>query len=367
MSADVSVVAFLPEVLVLAGALLVFLLDVLGVKRLEVLGGVAVATTAGALLLVLGDLGFAPLALLGTIPTGQVDALPPTDLAQASLFAFSSLGLVFQAIFLLAALLVSLASLSRPSAERGAAIFFGLLLVATLGMLLVAIAADLIFLLLAVEVVGIATYLMVGYTRRDPRGLEAAMKFYIVGALSTALSFFGASLLFGAYGSTSFLALSQETGTVGFPALALVGYALLIAGLGFKLTLVPFHAWAVDVYDGAPDDVSAFLAGGTKKIGLFAFFLVFIGPVTIAGRLAACAPGACAPAVFDFAPTFQLILALVAVLTMTVGNVLALLQREMKRMLAYSSISQAGYMLIGIAVGTSPAIAGATFQVFAHV
>jgi NADH-quinone oxidoreductase subunit N len=367
MSAGVSVIAFLPEVLVLAGALSVFLLDVIGVKRLEVLGGVAVATTAGALLLVLGDLGFAPLAFLSTIPAGQIDALPPADLAGAALFAFSSLGLVFQAIFLLAALLVSLASLSRPSAERGAAIFFGLLLVATLGMLLVAIAADLIFLLLAVEVVGIATYLLVGYTRRDPRGLEAAMKFYIVGALSTALSFFGASLLFGAYGSTIFLALSQQTGTVGFPALALVGYALLIAGLGFKLTLVPFHAWAVDVYDGAPDDVSAFLAGGTKKIGLFAFFLVFIGPVTIAGRLAACAPGTCAPAVFNFAPTFQLILALVAVLTMTVGNVLALLQREMKRMLAYSSISQAGYMLIGIAVGTSPAIAGATFQVFAHV
>jgi len=365
MTGAVPVVAFLPEALVLSGALLVFLLDVLGVKRLEVLGGISVATVAGALLLVLGDLRFAPLAFLGTVPVGQVDVDP--NLAPiGTLFAFSSLGLVFQAVFLLSSLLVTLASLSRPSAERGAAIFFGLLLIATLGMMLVALSADLIFLLLAIEVVGIATYLMVGYTRRDPRGLEAAMKFYIVGALSTALSFFGASLLFGAYQSTTFVALSQASGTLGYPALALAGYALLIAGLGFKLTLVPFHAWAVDVYDGAPDDVTAFLAGGTKKIAVFAFFLVFIGPVTLAGRLAACT-GSCPGTTFDFAPTFQLALALVALLTMTIGNVLALLQREMKRMLAYSSISQAGYMLIGIAVGTSPAIAGATFQVFAHV
>ncbi|MCI4362667.1 MAG: NADH-quinone oxidoreductase subunit N, partial [Thermoplasmata archaeon] len=102
---------------------------------------------------------------------------------------------------------------------------------------------------------------------------------YIVGALSSALSFFGASLLFGAYGGTGFATLETGTRVVGYPALALAGYALLIAGLGFKLTLVPFHAWAVDVYDGAPDDVSAFLAGGSKKIGVFAFFLVFVGPV----------------------------------------------------------------------------------------
>ena len=110
-----------------------------------------------------------------------------------------------------------------------------------------------------------ATYLMVGYPRKDLRAMEAAMKFYIVGALSTALSFFGASLLFGAYGGTSLTLLAAPP---GLPNLALFGYAFLIAGLGFKLTAVPFHAWAVDVYDGAPTDVSAYLAGGSKKIGI---------------------------------------------------------------------------------------------------
>jgi len=355
---------FAPELVVLAGALVIFALDAAGVRRwrIEAFGGIAAAATALALVLVTADLGFGPLAALRTIGAGTVDG----PVGPTALYAFTSLGLIFQAIFLLSALLVALASLSRRSDEPGASIFFGLLLTATLGMLLTAAAADLIFLLLAIEVTGISTYLLVGYTRRDPRGLEAAMKFYIVGALSTALSFFGASLLFGAFGSTNFVVLGQGTGPAPYPYLALAGYALLIAGIGFKLTLVPFHMWAVDVYDGAPTDVSAFLAGGSKKIGLFGFFLVFAGPVALtAGRSVACAANGCTP--FDFGPTIALTLGVVAVVTMTVGNVLALLQREMKRMLAYSSISQAGYMLIGIAIGTAPAIAGATLQVFGHV
>ncbi|MCI4349757.1 MAG: NADH-quinone oxidoreductase subunit N, partial [Thermoplasmata archaeon] len=350
--------AFLVEGLLLGGALLIFGMDVGGVRRLEAFGVVALAALTLGLLSVLGDLGFGPLVRLATIPGSVVHA------PASGLFQVTALGLVFQAIFLLSALFVSLASLSRPSDERGAAVFFGLLLLATLGMLLVAIAADLIFLLLAVEVTSVATYLMVGYTRRDARGLEAAMKFYIIGALSTALSFFGASLLFGAFGTTDLRALAQVGGPSGYPTLALLGFGLLIAGLGFKVTAVPFHAWAVDVYDGAPTDVSAFLAGGSKKMGVFAFFLVFLGPVLAfgPGRLVPPTPGA-----YAFAPTLELALGVLAVLTMTVGNLLALLQKEMKRMLAYSSISQAGYMLIGVAVGTAPAIAGATFQVFAHV
>ncbi|HEV2166365.1 MAG TPA: NADH-quinone oxidoreductase subunit N, partial [Thermoplasmata archaeon] len=206
----------------------------------------------------------------------------------------------------------------------------------------------------------LSTYLLVGYSRKDPRNLEAAMKFYIIGALSTALSFFGASLLFGAYGGTSFYDLGPAAAPIGYPDLALVGYGLLIAGLGFKVTAVPFHAWAVDVYDGAPSDVSAFLAGGTKKMGIFAFFLVFLAPILVLEHTPSLAPG-------GFAYGLELTLGVLAVLTMTVGNLLALLQKEMKRMLAYSSISQAGYMLIGVAVGTSPAVAGATFQILAHV
>jgi NADH-quinone oxidoreductase subunit N len=121
----------------------------------------------------------------------------------------------------------------------------------------------------------------------------------------------------------------------------------------------------VDVYDGAPSDVTAFLAGGSKKVGLFAFFLVFLGPVLFVAPGAGGSPFS--GGTLDLGPIVQVTLAVLAVVTMTVGNVLALLQKEMKRMLAYSSISQAGYMLIGIVIGTSPALTGATMQMFANV
>ena len=369
MSLVTTLLDFLPEILLLAGALLVFLVDALGLRRIEVVGSIAVVTILLALLFVFADLGFAPVAFLAAIPPGQIDVFPPAG--STPLYWFTSLGLFFQTFFLLAAFLVALASMSRPSRERGAAVFYGLILLATLGMMLVAVASDLIFLLIAIEVVSIPSYLLVAYTRRDTRSMEAAMKFFIVGALSTVLSFFGASFLYGAYGTTNLFVLASGSaiangaaGGGGFPLLVVIGYSLLIAGLAFKITLVPFHAWAVDVYDGAPDDVSAFLAGGTKKIGLFAFFLVFLGPVLFA-KVAFQWFGGIGPV--SFGPVLQVLLSILAVVTMSVGNVLALMQKSMKRMLAYSSISQAGYMLIGVAIGTAPALTGASLQVFAHV
>jgi proton-translocating NADH-quinone oxidoreductase chain N len=369
MVAALGVGPWVPEIVLVAAALLVFLLDAAGIRRNELFAGIASAATALALLFVVADAGVPWLAFARTLDPASVDAgfAGATAGNSPAIYAFSSLGLLFQAIFLLTAFLVSLASSSRPSDEPGSAIFYGLLLLATTGMLLVAVAADLIFLVLAIEVTSIATYLMVGYTRKDLRGLEAAMKFYIIGALSTALSFFGVSLLYGAFHTTSLAALSGALGGTGQPTLALLGFGFLLVGLGFKVTAVPFHAWAVDVYDGAPTDVSAFLAGGSKKIGIFAFFLVFIGPIAFFNaRGAGCLTATCGP-LYDFHPTLTLALGVLAVVTMTVGNLLALMQRTMKRMLAYSSISQAGYMLIGIAVGTAPALAGATLQVFAHV
>ena len=367
---------YTPELFLLGAALLIFLLDSLGLRRLEVLGGIATAGIIAALIGVLADLGFAPLAGLSTVSPSQVN-VPWADLGR-SLVSVTSFGLVFQAIFLTSALLVALASCSRPSHERGAAIFFGLLLFATLGMTLAALAADLIFLLLAIEVTGISTYLLVGYTRRDPRGLEASMKFYIIGALSAALSFFGASLLYAVYGTTSLAALGAEMfysvhpPLMGATSIALLGYGFLIVGIGFKVTAVPFQAWAVDVYDGAPSEVSAFLAGGSKKLGFLAYFLVFLVPILWISHNFVIPPVPCPAATcFALVPRFgvplQLIFGVMAVVTMTIGNVLALQQTELKRMLAYSSISQAGYMLIGLSVATAPALAGALLQIFAHV
>ncbi|MGA7861175.1 MAG: NADH-quinone oxidoreductase subunit N [Thermoplasmata archaeon] len=367
---------FIPELFLLGAALLIFLLDSVGIRRVELFGGLATAGIVLALVGVLADLRFAPLAGLATVPSGVVNA--PWSALGGSLAAVTSFGLVFQAIFLTSALLVSLASMSHPSDQKGAAIFFGLLLFATLGMTLAAVSADLIFLLLSIEITGISTYLLVGYTRRDPRGLEAAMKMYIIGALSAALSFFGASLLYAVYGTTSLATLGTAMLYIGRPPLfgetsiALLGYGFLIVGIGFKVTVVPFHAWAVDVYDGAPSNVSAFLAGGSKKVGLFAYFLVFLVPILFGAHVLStppllCPGGLCYVILPAFGVPLQVVFGVMAVVTMTVGNVLALQQTEMKRMLAYSSISQAGYMLIGLAVATSPAVAGAVLLIFAHV
>ena len=367
---------FIPELFLLGAALLIFLLDSVGIRRVELFGGLATAGIVLALVGVLADLRFSPLAGLATAPAGVVNS--PWSALGGSLAAVTSFGLVFQAIFLTSALLVSLASMSHPSDQKGAAIFFGLLLFATLGMTLAALSADLIFLLLSIEITGISTYLLVGYTRRDPRGLEAAMKMYIIGALSAALSFFGASLLYAVYGTTSLATLGTAMLYIGRPPLfgetsiALLGYGFLIVGIGFKVTVVPFHAWAVDVYDGAPSNVSAFLAGGSKKVGLFAYFLVFLVPILFSAHALSTTPltcpgGTCYVILPAFGVPLQVVFGVMAVVTMTVGNVLALQQTEMKRMLAYSSISQAGYMLIGLAVATSPAVAGAVLLIFAHV
>ncbi len=346
---QVPVAAYLPEALALAAALLTFLMDAAGVRQRVVVGSFSVVLYVLALISVLGDLSVAPFSIFATVPKGLIDtgAVGPIQ--------FSSFGLLWQAIFLSASLLVAFASLSEGEGEREVPIFYGLLALATLGTLLVGLSADLIFLLLSVEVTGISTYVLVAYARKDARALEASMKFYLIGALSTAISFFGASLIYGAYGSTALSHLRDlpPSATVGGTQMALVGLGLLTVGLGFKVTAVPFHMWAVDVYDGAPDHVSAYLAAGSKKMGLLAVLVVFAASVSI----------------FREGSAWALYVAFsgLAVVTMTVGNVLALQQRTMKRMLAYSSISQAGYMLIGLAVATPASLAGTTIQAVAHV
>lgn len=350
----VPIAAYLPEALALAGTLLIFLMDAAGVRQRVFLGGLASLLLFVGLLSVLADLGVVGLAStpLATVPTSLIMA-GNSGVAAGPIW-FTSFGLLWQAIFLSAALLVSFASLSDAEGDREVPIFYGLLCLATLGMLLVALSADLIFLLLAIELTGLSTYVMVAYARKDPRALEGAMKFYLIGALSSAVSFFGASLLYGAYGTTSLSILGEApTGGAGGTDMVLVGLGLIAVGLGFKATLVPFHMWAVDVYDGAPDTVSAFLAAGSKKMGILAFIEVFVAASMVFRGNAGY-------------PVY-LMLGALAVTTMTVGNVLALQQRTMKRMLAYSSISQAGYLLIGIAVDSPAALSGSTIQAVAHV
>jgi NADH-quinone oxidoreductase subunit N len=228
--------------------------------------------------------------------------------------------------------------------------YFGLLLLGTFGMMLVAFSVDLIALFLAWELMNVPSYVLTGIHKDDPTSNEAAMKFFILSALSSALIIYAISLVFGITGTTNIYGVAEGLQTV-LPKLnpiALLAMVLFIAGFGMKVAAVPFHMWIPDAYEGAPITIGAFLAAGTKNGGFAALLRVFVVAL-IALRL-------------DWSGT----LAVIAILTMTLGNVAALMQKSFTRMLAYSSIAQAGYILIGLAAPNPLGIAGALFHILNH-
>lgn len=265
------------------------------------------------------------------------------------LFLVDSFAVFFKLVFLAVALLVVIASIDYVKAERNQGEYYSLLLLATTGMLIVASAGDLITLYLGLELASISTYVLAGF-RKDSIGSEAAGKYYVIGALSSALIVFGISLLYGITGTTNIAMLSGLVGSnlLNYHSVALLGAVFLVAGFGFKMAAVPFHMWAPDAYQGAPTTVTAFLAAGAKKMGFAAAFKVF------------------AVAAIALKADLSLAFAFLAVVTMTLGNVVALLQRDIKRMLAYSSIGHVGYILIGLAVLTPLGYVGGLFHVLTH-
>jgi NADH-quinone oxidoreductase subunit N len=222
---------------------------------------------------------------------------------------------------------VSAGWLHARGAERGE--FHALVLFAASGMALLAIAADFLLAFIGIEVMSLATYSLAAWLRRGKRPAEAAFKYFVLGAFSSALFIYGSALVFGATGSTLFADVTRTTAT----PLLVAGLALVAAGLAFKVAAVPFHVWTPDVYEGAPTPVTAFMAAGVKT----AAFAV----LTRVAMAAWAAPG-----VGDSA--FGDVVAVLAILTMLFGNLLAIPQRSVKRMLAYSSIAHAGYLLVGV-------------------
>ncbi|MCS7198304.1 MAG: NADH-quinone oxidoreductase subunit N [Candidatus Bipolaricaulota bacterium] len=252
----------------------------------------------------------------------------------------------FKALFLVVALLVVLGSPGTLGAEREKE-YYALVLFATVGMLGVAGAKELITLFVSFELSSLSTYALAGYIKRDERSLEAATKFFIIGALSSALSIYGISLIYGATNTTfiqNLVALQSPDLEIALRA----GLVFVLAGFGFKITVVPFHFWAPDVYEGAPAPVTALLAAGSKKMGFLALIKIFLMSL-VALEL-----------------EWGLLFGVLALLTMTVGNLLALVQSSVKRMLAYSSIAHAGYILIAFAVGTEYGLVGGLFHIVTH-
>ncbi|MFY1110298.1 MAG: F(420)H(2) dehydrogenase subunit N [Methanosarcinaceae archaeon] len=262
--------------------------------------------------------------------------------------SIDALSQFFKLVFLAVALLVSVAAIKYNEDSEHTEEFYALVLFATFGMMFVASANDLIVLFCAFELASLATYALAGYEKQNPRSLEASMKYFVIGSVSAALMLFGLTYVYGATGTTSIPLIAANSGLLVDNPIGLVAVVLLIAGFGFKMALVPFHMWAPDTYQGSPSVVSALLAAGSKKMGFVAAFRIFI--VALAA----------------LQPDWQLAFTILAVVTMTFGNVVAVSQTSVKRMLAYSSLAQAGYIAMAFVVMTPMALAGGILYALAH-
>lgn len=220
--------------------------------------------------------------------------------------------------------------------------YYALILFAALGMMLMAAAGDLIIIFLGLETMSLAVYALAGFVRRDPRSNEAAIKYFLLGAFSTGFLLYGIALIYGATGTIRLDPISAALhGAVASSSLLLLGVGMMLIGFAFKVSAVPFHMWTPDAYEGAPTPVTAFMAVGVKVAAFAAFmrlFMVHMGPLSA-----------------DWAP----VLWVIAALSMTIGNVVALVQGNLKRMLAYSAIAHAGYIIVGMAAAPGYAAGGA--------
>jgi NAD(P)H-quinone oxidoreductase subunit 2 len=323
--------------------------------------GIVIVTLLGVLIvdLILGRtssrwIGYLAIAgLLGSIAAlfFQWDNTNPISFVGA--FNSDDLSIVFRGIIALSAALTILMSI-RYVEQSGTALaeFIAILLTATLGGMFLSGASELVMIFISLETLSISSYLLTGYTKRDPRSNEAALKYLLIGASSTAVFLYGVSLLYGlSGGETELSAIASEIAVSGFgQSLGLViALVFVIAGIGFKISAAPFHQWTPDVYEGAPTPVIAFLSVGSKAAG----FALAIRLLTTAF-----------PLVTD---EWKFVFTALAVLSMVLGNVVALAQTSMKRMLAYSSIGQAGFVMIGLVAGTDAGYASMVFYLLVYL
>lgn len=227
--------------------------------------------------------------------------------------------------------------------------FYHLILMAAVGMMTFASGTDLVVTFVGLELMSVSLYALAGFSRGKHRSNEAALKYFLLGAFASGFFLYGIALIYGMTGSTNILAIAQNLPGYKAEPLFLVGAGLLLVGFAFKVGAVPFHMWVPDVYEGSPTMVSAFMSTGAKAAAFASLLLVFT-------------------ATFDFVhSSMNTVLAVLAVASMLVGNIVAIAQSNIKRMLAYSSIAHAGYMLIGITAGGDVSLAGVLFYLIAYV
>ncbi|HVF23648.1 MAG TPA: NADH-quinone oxidoreductase subunit N [Pyrinomonadaceae bacterium] len=342
-----------PEVIVCAAAVVVMLVD---------------AFTRPTQRWITGGISLFGLVLAGVASVYLwINGTPSAD-AFNGMIVLDELRLGFTLIFLLVSVLTLLLSNVWVENEQlPAGEFHSLLLFATVGMMLMASGNDLVIVFLGLEILSIATYVLAGFRRTDVRSNESSLKYFILGSFSSAFLLYGIALVYGATsiaepgpggqlssivaGTTNIAEIATRVNTAQYPALLYAGAAMMLVGFGFKIATAPFHIWTPDVYEGAPTPVTAFMAAGPKAAGFASFMRVFVFGLPFVVSATNTSAG-------NLHQAWVSTLVVMAILTMTVGNVVAIVQNNVKRMLAYSSIAHAGYALVGfVAAGAAADLA----------
>ena len=313
---------FIPELSLAGFAIVVILLDLFIQRK----GWLVVVSMVGIVV----SAGFT-LAMWGGSPQAIFN----------NMLAVDNFALFFKLLFLGIAALVILSSVDYVSKfARFQGEYYALILISTLGMMLMAATTELISLYIALELTSISLYVLVGFLK-DAKSSEASLKYLLLGAVASAILLYGMALVFGFTGKTQLGEIAQVIQTTSTSPALILGIVLLIAGFGFKIAAIPFHMWVPDVYEGAPTPITAYLSVASKAAGFAIILRVFYSAFGLPQWLS-----------LDWGVT----IAVLAAIGMTLGNVAAIPQANIKRMLGYSSIAQAGYLMVGLAtVGFSPA------------
>jgi len=320
---NVNMTSILPEIIVAVAGIIVMLFDCFAPKQKSVTGAISLI-----------GLILATVALF-SLWSGNYDF----SSAWNGMVVFDGLRMSFTLVVIfVSAMTILISTVWTEREEVPIGEYHSLLLFATVGMMLMAAGNDMVIIFLGLETLSLATYVMAGLRKNDLKSNESALKYFILGSFASAFLLYGMALIYGATASTNITEIAARIGTANFPALLLVGGAMLLIGFGFKIATVPFHVWTPDVYEGAPSPVTAFMAAGPKAAGFASFLRIFvIGFPVVAG----------ATATNYLHESWVTALVVMAILTMIVGNIAAIVQNNIKRMLAYSSIAHAGYALVG--------------------